>query len=174
MGLSPTQAASAAAAIAMAGYEQFSGGGGGHNQGDLPYPYAQNAPSQAGIPHLTANFADPYGLPNDAGLRASLEATELGYNRAGHQIRAAGLGSGGGHGGVQRGFGAQNELARGAAQARDLREWDQYRIDRGDDTMDRIIRWQNAYNQAYGISMGVPPEYDSTGDWLQLAALRMG
>lgn len=126
-----------------------------------------------GMAHLAEILRDPYNLPDDR-LRDMMQNTEVGYNKAGQAIKEAGLQSGAGFGGVAGKAGQQVELAKGAEQARNMREYEQWRQETGDRRLNALLLpYLQTVNQAAGVAEGVPAQSgpSSTDQWLQYAMM---
>jgi hypothetical protein len=123
-----------------------------------------------GMGQAAALLNDPYNIP-DARLNQMLEGTELAFNRAGNQARQFGLSSGAGHGGVSQMNQGNIQMARGAEQARNLREFEQFRTALGDQRIGSLtdMFWSNM-NQGEGVLRGTQTGGGSdTEDWLNYA-----
>lgn len=121
-------------------------------------------------------LADPYNIPDDM-LREMLENTELAYNRAEGDARQRLLSSGAGRGGVAQGIQGQLGVARGASQARDVRDWTKYRTQLGDERLARLwLPYMSQYNNAIAAMMGAPqrPESPSFAETAGRALLGFG
>jgi len=129
-----------------------------------------------GMGQAAALLNDPYNIP-DARLNEMLEGTELAFNRAGNQARQFGLSSGAGHGGVSQMNQGNVQMARGAEQARNLREFEQFRTMLGDQRIGSLtdMFWDN-YNQSEGVLRGTQTGGGGSdwGDYLQAFAAIYG
>lgn len=116
--------------------------------------------NQSFIPNLTNAqvahmMANPYSVP-DAALRSNLQGVEQAYNRAGGTVAASTLGSGAGEGNVAKGFRGNVELGRAGAVSDALRDWEQFKIQQGDERIRSIgLPWMQQYIQAHNVAPGV-------------------
>jgi hypothetical protein len=145
---------------------------GGDNLGSTAGALLQ--PIHTGMAQAGALLNDPYNIP-EARLNSMLENTELAYNRAGNEARQQTLGSGAGRGGVARLSRGNIEQARGADQARNIREFEQFRTARGDSIIQNLLpSLLSQYNNSEAISRGGQQQSrdggSSTSDYLELAA----
>lgn len=123
--------------------------------------YQGNAPGLAYAQQVGMRMDNPYY--GDPSLRNQMaENTELGYNRAQNAMRNYTMGGGGGESGVSGMMRAQVPYERGAAQARDTRDYNKYLEDRADS---RIMgmggQWQQGFNQNYGATWKPEPPKQS-------------
>ncbi len=105
------------------------------------------------------------GIPEDR-LRQMLENTELAYNTAAGKARGLTYGSGAGESGVARLSRGNIEMSRGAGKARNLREFEQFRVD---SQMRYFDQWLKNYNNAYAIAQGGAQLPDNGSGWEQFA-----
>lgn len=113
----------------------------------MPEIYWGNTPGKLGVAQMTSRLQDPYALPPGMS-EGLLEGTELAHNRAGRQAARVTKGSGAGEGGVAEAARGDIELARGAAQARNLRELAQFATQQGDQVLQSLLLpWLQLYNQ---------------------------
>lgn len=95
--------------------------------------FNSTAPGAAALSQLGYLLADPYNRQiTDSAEKNALEGTNTAFDAARGRMRSDALQSGAGGSGVARGQSQALELARGAQQAKNVRDFEQQKVDLGD------------------------------------------
>jgi len=139
------------------------------NRALLPDIYRGNMLGWAGFDPFMQALMNP-GQIDESQKRQTLQDTELAFNRATGQAREsmANTGAGPGRSGVGNANLASLDMARGSAQAENLRGWDQYADQRRLQVLQSLfLPYLNTYNSAYGVANGSPASPGGGGNsWL--------
>lgn len=135
--------------------------------------FQSTAPGAGGLSWLQYILADPYNrMITDASERQTLENTNTAFDAARGKMRSDALQSGAGESGVAAGQARGLELSRGATQAKNVRDYEQYKVDTGDKRLQSLLMPYLAQSNAAITGNSTPPPQDnSTQQYLQYAAL---
>ncbi len=116
-------------------------------------------------------LADPYNrMISDAAEKQTLENTNTAFDAARGKMRADTLQSGAGESGVARGMSRGLELARGQTQAKNVRDFEQYKVDTGDKRLhDLGLNYLALQNNARSGQPGGNQQDNKTDQYLQYA-----
>lgn len=133
-------------------------------------PFYSAAPAYAGNAWLSYILADPYNrMITDAGERTALDATNTAFDAARGRMRSDALESGAGESGVAAGRSKGLELARGNAQAANVRDFEKFKTEKGDERLKSLLMPFLSQENAY-LGNSAPPTGDSKSDqYLQYA-----
>ncbi len=132
---------------------------------------ANSTPGMGTAGWLSYLMADPYNrMVTDASERESLDATNTAFDAARGRMKADALQSGAGQSGVARGMSKGLELSRGATQAKNVRDFEKYKVDLGDKRLkDMGLQWLNLQNASRGQSQSNQNQGSNSDDYLKLA-----
>jgi len=121
-------------------------------------------PGAAALGQLQYLLSDPYNrYITDSSERQSMDATNTAYDAASGKQRSQALQAGAGESGVAQGMSAAMNLAKGNAQAKNVRAFEQYKTDTGDKRLQNMgLPLLGQYNAAKG---NPSPSQNSGTDW---------
>jgi hypothetical protein len=136
-------------------------------------PFVSPTPAYAGNAWLTYILSDPYNrMISDAAEKQTLEGTNTAFDAARGKMRSDALESGASEGGVAKGQSQGLELARGATQAKNVRDFEQYKTDKGDERLkDLLMPYLAQFNNRAAGAGSAPNQGNSSQQYLQYAAL---
>jgi hypothetical protein len=141
--------------------------------GRLSPTYWNNIPGNLGMAWSAYLMGDPYNrMMTDAGERSAMATTNQAFDTARNKMRTGAFGSGAEDSGVARGMGRQMEVARGQALSDDVRNWEQFKINKGDERLKSLwLPWMNTYNNAVATAYGQPQQGGGSSGWETAADL---
>jgi hypothetical protein len=135
-------------------------------------PFYSPQPAYAGNAWLAYLMADPYNrMITDSAEKQTLEQTNTAFDAARGKMKSDALQSGASEGGVAQGNANALSLAKGSTQAKNVRDFEQYKTDKGDERLKELLM---PYLSQINASMGhaAPDSGPSKSQqYLQYAAL---
>jgi hypothetical protein len=132
------------------------------------------APGFAGNAWLTYLMGDPYNrMISDSAEKQTLDNTNTAFDAARGKMKSDALQSGAAEGGVAKGESNALELAKGNTQAKNVRDFEQYKVDTGDKRLQQLLipYLAQANNRQAGVGSNQGSSNDNTQQYLQYASL---
>jgi hypothetical protein len=138
-------------------------------------PFYSPQGAYAGNAWLAYLLADPYNrMITDSAEKQTLENTNTAFDAARGRMKSDALASGAGESGVAGGMSKGLELAKGATQAKNVRDFEQYKTDKGDERLKDLLMPYLSQINAYMGHPTPPAGPSQSQQMLQYAQLIAG